>query len=311
MNLKKTKLPYCYRAFGLTIGSSIEFPELLPADGEPDVVIETGTVPENLENPKKSGVRFQAQPGEFLLTVDNIARYLVLDGNRIVVHSFPNAGERDIRMFLLGSVFGALIHQRDMLPLHASAVKVGDGCVVFCGMSGFGKSTTALALVKRGYQLHADDICVVTMNSAENENKPLVFSAYPQMKLWQDALEKLGDKPADFQPVRMVLDKFAVPAGEQFNSPPLPVKKVYILVPWEKQGIDIVSITGMKKFNALKKHTYRFRFLSGLDKELVHFKNAGELGNRAPIALVYRPRESFLLDELCDVLEKDFPQDGV
>ena len=41
----------------------------------------------------------------------------------------PGASSRNVRVFLLGSAFGALLHQRGLLPLHANAVEV-DGRAV-------------------------------------------------------------------------------------------------------------------------------------------------------------------------------------
>jgi hypothetical protein len=297
---------YCYRAFGLTIGSGMEIPELLPADGEPDVVIQRGSVPETLENPKMKGVRFQAKPGEFLLTVDSVARFRVLTGNRIIIDGYPGIDEKDIRLFLLGSAVGALLHQRGMLPLHASAVKVDDRCVVFCGASGNGKSTTARALVKRGYRFHSDDLCVISVNHTVDGNVPVVFPGYPQLKLWEDALKKMGDDTSGYSRVRRVLDKYAVPAKDFYNTQPLPIKKIYILRPWEKEEIEMVAVTGMEKFNVLKNQTYRFQFLEGLKKEVSHFKSAGIVGNCAPISRVRRPQDISWLDRLLDLLETDF-----
>jgi hypothetical protein len=295
-----------YRAFGLTIGSTVEIPELLPAVEavrEPDVVIRRGPVPETLQSPKFSGVRFQASPGHFLLKVDNIARYEVSGGSRVTVEALPEAEERDLRLFLLSSVFGALIHQRGLLPLHASAIKVEDQCVVFCGASGSGKSTIAKAFIKRGYPLHTDDISVV---SAGEDGMPVAYPGYPQLKLWEDALKKTGMAIASYTRVRRVLDKFAVPVPDRFHQEPLSIRKIYSLAPWMKGEIELSEITGMKKFNVLKRHTYRFRFVEGLEQEVSHFKAAGILGGAVPICGVRRPQNLFLLDELADILENDF-----
>ena len=64
----------------------------------------------------------------------------------------------DIRVFLLGSCLGALLHQRGVLALHASAIETDQGAVLFMGDSGMGKSTTLQAFIKRGYKMLADDI---------------------------------------------------------------------------------------------------------------------------------------------------------
>lgn len=303
IKVKSAKYEHIYRAFGLTIGSGIDIPELLRVKGEPEVVIEAGSVPESLENPEAVGVRFQAKPGQFLLKVDRIAKYLVSAGCKIMVEAFPEAQERDIRLFLLGSVFGALIHQRGLFPLHASAIKVNSQCVVICGASGTGKSTTAKAFIKRGYHLHSDDICVV---SAGKDGTPVAYPGYPRLKLWEDALEKIGMNAASYSRVRQMLDKFTVPVTNRFNQKPLPIKKIYVLSPWNREDIEMSELTGMEKFNVLKNHTYRFRFVEGLANQVSHFKTAGVVGRQIPIARVQRPRSLFLLEELADILENDF-----
>ncbi|BBI65053.1 hypothetical protein HSBAA_63590 [Vreelandella sulfidaeris] len=63
------------------------------------------------------------------ITVEGIARYRVEEGQRILldrrmsqgVDTVANPG--DVRLFLLGSALGALLHQRHWLPLHVSALK--------------------------------------------------------------------------------------------------------------------------------------------------------------------------------------------
>jgi hypothetical protein len=296
-------MTYHYRAFGLTICSSLPIPELIPVQGEPDVTIGFAAVPDALEAPKSTRLRFQSRPGQLLLKVDNIAKYLVSNGREITIDPFPGAEPEGIRLFLLGSALGAILHQRGIFPLHASAVKVDHHCVIFCGASGYGKSTTANILVKRGYPLHADDICAIGTN---NEGVPQVFPEYPHLKLWEDSLVESGETSSNYTRVRHVLNKFSVPAQRDFYSAPLPIKKIYILSPQNQGEISISPLKGMAKFNALKNHTYRRKFIDGLGNEAIHFKTAGDIGQKVPVLLVQRPRKPFLLNQLADLLEEDF-----
>jgi hypothetical protein len=294
---------YFYRAFGLNIRSSIEIPELIAAAGVPDVSIRYGSVPDQLEEPKKISVRFQAKQDLFLLKVDNVAKYLVYKGNEITVQKYPGATEEEIHLFLLGSAIGALIHQRGMFPVHASSVKVDGGCVMFCGASGDGKSTTAKAFLERGYPLHTDDICVISING---EGIPMVSPESPHLKLWEDSLLEIGKNPEAYSRVRHVINKFTVLVEDSFDLTALPVKKIYILSPGNSSDIKITGIKGVEKFKSLKTHVYRRKFVEGLGTEVNSFKTAAFVGSHVPVSRVHRPLKPFLLKELVELLEKDF-----
>ncbi len=189
-----------YMAYGLRIASELDCPELTPDVSEtPDVVIRYGAVPENLPDATAKGVRYQVSPDQFLLKVDHVANYLVSGGREISIERAPESDDDSIRLFLLGSALGALLHQRELLPLHGSAIKVNDGVCVFVGLSGNGKSTVAAAFRQRGYQVLADDVCVV---SIREDGLPLVIPGYPQLKLWADTLKKLEQSTKELRQVR-------------------------------------------------------------------------------------------------------------
>ncbi len=99
-----------------------------------------------------------------------------------------DATAADIPIFILGTVFGILLHQREQIVLHASAVRVNGKAVLFCGASGAGKSTLAAALAQRGYPLVTDDFCTLT---ADGQGAPLVHPDGRQLKLWAQAIDRL------------------------------------------------------------------------------------------------------------------------
>lgn len=148
-----------YEAFGLNIASEIRFLDMTPVQGAPDLVIEDGKVPEKIPNAKVKGVRYEAGPGEFLLKVDGVAGYYVRGGQSIVVEREAGAADEEVLLFLMGSAMGALLHQRSIVSLHAGAVSVDGGAVLFAGPSSIGKSTLAAALQQQGYPILADDVC--------------------------------------------------------------------------------------------------------------------------------------------------------
>jgi hypothetical protein len=153
-----------------------------------DVVIREGEVPEALERIINSGVLYQSNDKEFLLRIDNVAAYYVSNGGEITVQRLGHASEGEVSAFLIGTSFGALMHQRRLLPLHACMLIYRDKGLLFAGISGAGKSTLAAALIGQGGILVADDISVIDFSG----ELPAVCPAFPYLKIWEDSLVHLG-----------------------------------------------------------------------------------------------------------------------
>lgn len=290
---------FTYKAFGLIINSEFECPELIPTEGNLDVSIKFGPVPLSLNNPLFSGVRFQTNGQEFLLTVDKIARYYIVNGNSITIDTFPNADISDVRLFLLGSAFGAIIHQRGLLPFHGSSIKLGDSAIILSGSSGAGKSTLAAAFRQKGYLLLSDDVSVLSFNS---NDIPFVNPGYPQMKLWTDSILKLGEDPSNYSKVRKQIEKHSIPIKNSFWDQPLPLKKIFIIASSNLGELKVEKLRGVEKFSLLKSHTYRFNFVAGKQMQANHFKSFNILSKNIDVFKLIRPTGKFLFDDLINMI---------
>jgi hypothetical protein len=293
---------YKYRAFGVNIGSDFLLPELIATENRGDVLIISGKVPEKIENPKSEGVCYQAAPGIFLLNIKNVARYLVTNGSEIVVEPYPGAAEDDIRLFLLGSSFGALLHQRGYLPFHGSVINIRGKAIIFSGVSGSGKSTLAGAFQKRGYPVLSDDVANISLDEVQH---PFVHPSYPQIKLWKDSLLKLGEEPELHKKLRIKLDKYGVHIHKGYFNESLPLAAIYILIAQNSGNDEIEAVTGIEKFNALRKNTYRYTYLAGLDLSEQHFNTCTRMASAIRVKRITRGTSSFSLDKLTEIVEKD------
>lgn len=289
---------FTYKAFGLIINSEIECPELIPSTGSPDVKIVLGSTPKELINPFFSGVRFQTKGQEFLLSVDGIARYYVKDGNSITIDKYPNSNLSDVRLFLLGSAIGALIHQRGLLPFHGSSVKIGDKAIILSGLSGAGKSTLAAAFKQKGYQILSDDISVISFS----DDRPFVNPGFPQMKLWNDSIQKLGENPSSLARVRSEMDKYNLSIKTGFWDSPMPLQKIFIISSSNLGELKVEPIKGIEKFSMLKTHTYRFNFVTGKEMQTKHFLSFEKLSKTIEIYRLTRPSGKFPFDELINLI---------
>lgn len=258
-------LPQCfdYVLFGLRLRSSIALPELSAATPgpAPDIVIDHGDVPGEVE----ADGRPHPVEGGAVLAFEGVARYAITGGSRIIVQPEPGADERNVRLFLLGSAMGMLLHQRGLLPLHANAVEIDGKAVAFMGPSGAGKSTLAAWFEGRGHGIIADDVCVVTFDHA---GLPLATPGLPRFRLWRAAMTMLGKDHGAFERSFAgdeQYDKYdvPVPVGSAVDTA-LPLAAVYLLGTGETFSVE--RLTGVAAAETIFANTYRGAFV-GMAKE--------------------------------------------
>lgn len=295
--------PYRYTVFGLRVASCVALPAHSADVGEPDVHIHFGSVPERLPRPYAEGVLYQASEGRFLFRHDQVARYLVRDGREIVVEPAPEADPERVRLFLMCSPFAALLHQRNLLPLHASAIEVDDHAVVFAGISGAGKSTLAAGFLKQGHTVLADDVSVIDVNG---DGPPLVHAGYPEIRIWADAAPRVDRHANELARMLPELEKYLLSVPKRRCPPPLPLRRIYVLDVNTAGRLELSVLTGARKLEALRLHTYRRGYLDRIGSKASHFKLCAAVARQTPMAGVTRPAKPFLLDELVALLQRDF-----
>ena len=151
-----------HRAAGLNVVSEIALTSFPQAEsGVADVTIRCGAVPAALDGAQEVHATYQIAGDRLLLHIPGVARFALHAGHEIVVERETGATTGDLSAFIVGTVFGILMHQRARIVLHASVVRTGERAVLFCGPSGAGKSTLAAALALEGYAVLGDDLCAI------------------------------------------------------------------------------------------------------------------------------------------------------
>jgi hypothetical protein len=295
---------YIYKAYQLNIHAGFPIPEFPAGDGSssPDVIIHQGSVPANLENFTGKGVLYQAAANKFLLTMPDLARYLVQNGNEIIVDPAPDSLESDVRVFLLSSCIAALLHQRGVLAIHAGAVYTEKGAALFTGPSGCGKSTLLGELMRRGYQMMVDDVCGVVLDSAGTS---LVLPGYPRTRLWSDSAKKLEQDITKMERTRPEMEKYERQAPEQFWSQPAPLRRIYLLSASNKDELHLKPLPRIHTFQIVLHNTYRKQFLDGMEMRAPHFGLISAVAKQISVTSVTRPNLPFRLAELGDLIERD------
>ena len=235
---------------------------------------------------RHEGLSCQLGHGAALLKVSDVASYCVTGGSEIVVQPEAGAAEQNIRLFLLGSAMGLVLHQRRLLPLHANAVEIRGKAVAFMGASGEGKSSLAAWFHDHHFQIIADDVCVVRFGSG---GQPVASPGVPRLRLSKEVLEATGRQAADYERSYAGdegFEKYDVPvAAYAVATDELQLGAVYLL--GRGKQFLIQQLHGVGAVEAVIANTYRGSFISVVGDARAHFEACLKLVDRTPVFEVF------------------------
>lgn len=292
---------YTYKAYNLLFSSELKFPELAEASGEPDVLVTLGTVPKTLAHPIGIGAHFQATPQEFLLRLDKVAGFLVTGGNRIIVELWCEVNDPDVRLFLLGTAFGALLHQRGALILHGFSTAIHEQGVLFTGPPEIGKSDLAKAFCRKGYPILTEEVSMIHIGDG---GTPCITQGFPNLRIGQDIESTPGFNVQTISHIIKNQEKKRICAEAQFKNPEVRLDRVYVLGTHENQTIEIRPIRNLNKLGTLMNNTYRYRLLKGQGIRPQHFKQCVLVANQVSFFNILRPMGTFSTDRLIAAVEE-------
>jgi len=259
-----------------------------------DVVIRRGPVPMALDGATARGPNWEMAGEIFLLRVPRLARFQIAAGRDIVVEIEPGVTDRDAAGFVLGSVFGILLHQRGALVLHGAAVAKDGRAVAICGASGEGKSTLAAALCRDGCAFVTDDICVVGLDA---NRRPIVLPDGRQLKLWKQSIDRLDLAQRRGEAVRESFEKYFIEPSDALGQAS-PLAAIYVLRgarPPFQAGIKHLALADAVR--ALDYEAYRPVLRSKIGKKPEMLTHAAAMLGHVKMFLLVRPRGFEHLDE--------------
>lgn len=225
---------------------------------------------------------------DFQLIIENVATYRVQDGWNIKISPFPGTDQSSIQLFLNGSVFGALLYQRGIIPFHGCSFELNHKGIILCGYSGAGKSSVTTAFCQQGARFINDDITPVTID----ESGILIIPIRTRIKLWEDALAALAIKAENLEKIRPSMQKFYVPVENNCQNK-LKLHTLIVLGIHDNDSYEVMRPLGMEKFNLLRNHIYRKIYLKGMPKAARNlFSQLLKLSQSVEVLHVLRPQTS-------------------
>ena len=292
-------MAFHYIAYGLCIRSEFSFPDLPSGYRSADLEIDLGIVdktflplPSNLVSIFKSG-------SDIIHYYPNIGTFRVSMGRKIVVDPFPNVDMRILRSILLGNIMCTLLHQRGLLTLHGSAIALNGNAVAFLGPSGSGKSSTIAALMRQGYTGIADDVVAID----PRDRKPIIFPAFPQIKLPQDVANLLGYDQTKLSYISPKEKKYNIELAHISPLQVLPIRRIYLL----EKG-NIMHIQRLKMHESMIKLVSNSRAVNSLragEKIKLHFIQCAKVAKSIPVCRLVRSSNLNLISDFIKMVSHD------
>jgi hypothetical protein len=231
---------------------------------------------------------------EFQFEVGKVGVFKVLEGKKILFQPVADFDQHLARIYLNGSVFAAVLHQRKLLPMHASSFEINGAAVFICGESEAGKSTIAYNFYKRGFPILSDDVSPVFVS----DNRVVTRGYSQKVKLWDDALANFKISSDGLQQIWEGDEKYYL----DVESIELELEPKYIFEVFIGEKLEIKTILNADKFELIHRNIFRREYLEGMpETSFSYVKQIASLARQCSVFRIERPY-NIDVDLVCDLI---------
>lgn len=263
------------------------------------VPVSVGTVPDHLPDALEDCGWMQAAEGRVLFRVDGAGRLLVEGDRSITVQLEPDAPANVVDYLLYGWATKAVLLARGVFSLHGSSVALPSGGVVVTGRSGAGKSTTSVALARRGGRLVIDDVSPVELGPAGARVLPFVRPVH----LVDDAAEAAGLDLTSGRVLHARQSKRAYDLPTHADDPMDLDLFIHLLPRPRATRVELVPLHGARRLAVLKQVSDKVGLSSAGSRRTSYFDWATRFTTTVPMAQIVRPPDADTLAEVLDLIE--------
>lgn len=220
------------------------------------------------------------------MSVEGVADFYAADGNRIEYSPHKNADSASLELFMNGSVYGAILHQRRVLPLHGSSLIYDASGVMFCGDSGAGKSSLTTSFCLNGAEFLTDDVTPILFENG----RPQIWPKSGKIKLWDDSLRQLKKKKDSLTKIRPENEKYYFEI-ESNQTEAYPLHTILILQVTKDEEVSFEEVQKVEAFTYLHQEIYRREYLFAMpETEAAYLEQISLICNATKIFRVNRPK---------------------
>jgi hypothetical protein len=216
--------------------------------------------------------------------------------NEIACYPISKTPQETIRHLLLDQVLPRCLAHQGRTMVHASAVQLEHGLILFIGDSGTGKSTLAGNFHQAGQPVVSDDCLWIK----EGERAIKAVPTYGGLRLWDDSLQVLFPAEQNIQSMAHYSTKKRVLINEgdarKFMRG-IPILAVIVLSPVvdsQDSEITLEQLSNREAFIALMKQSFQLDVLD-IKRMTRHIRAVGRIVPRIPTYRLSMPHEYALL----------------
>ena len=294
--------------FGQWFVSEIKLPGILSIDPESfnlskPIRVFNGKTPEKLEKPPTEEKPFSTfNESELLYRIPEIANYYIRNGNEIFMEPI-SANITEVLLYFYSSALTAVLYQRNLIPFHASGVKINEKQIIlFSAPSRTGKSTTALFLDKLGCPIFTDDTVVLEVI----DGKCFATPSYPIVRLWENTIdqnEKINKE--DTYQLRPGISKFGISISDRFTYEKMELAGLVFLNNDKDDNIKIDQLKTKEVFTLLKNNVFRNQWIIGMKKQILQFQLVSSISQCVPAFSAQRPKSKPTFEEFAAIIERE------
>ena len=250
-----------------------------------DVTVSQVTETNSVNNPVLEDGFVAINQNQFQLKVSGLATYFATNGKEIQVAPEPGADPAHVNLYLQGSVFGAILHQRKILPLHGSSFSWQGKGICICGETLAGKSSLTTSFCLEGGGLLADDVTPIRML----DGQPIILPRSGRVKLWKDSMEALGLDTVNLETTGSGEPKYHQPLPQPGDKN-TPLTHIIVLETGAVNHMIHETLSGVAAFTALRNQIYRWEYLPAMpETEAAYLQQLINISKTIPITKVSRP----------------------
>ncbi len=296
---------FYYTLYNLRVISEFCLPGIQPVavTDNYDVSVRNGflTFPQKSKS-LDSAFHYFRSDDDFFLLVKDVGIFKVDGGNKITVNPLTDDLSA-VSLFLLGSCFGMLLLQREILCLHAGAVvdQSGQNSFLFLGPSGVGKSSLITFFHRNGLKILGDDVIPLQID----DDKILATSSISRVKLWENSVTRELIQDEKGIRIREDLDKYMYMLPAETHENKYGVKTLFILN-WVANGdapITFRKLDGPLAWLYLRENIYRYEIMDQPKDFSLIFNLLSFIEKKVPVYLIEGSRNLNSLNRILDEIK--------